>query len=348
MRYFGPDGVRRPLSSTYRTKQDAEAALGAMLVEMANGHWTQPERRKIKLGVYAAQWIVDRPNLGIRAREGYEALLRNHIAPYLGSREIGQLSASEVRSWRSERLASGVGTSTMAKAYRLLKAVMATAVDDGLVSRNPCRIRGAGEERPPERPVLSVEQVWSLAEAIEPRYRVLVLLATYGSLRWGELWALRVEDVDLSAMTVSVSRSVTQGKSEMVVKAPKTAAGLRVVALPVQLRDDLRHHVAFFAERTGERRLFVSEKGHTLQRSSFTRIWRRAKAEAGVDGGVHFHDLRHTGNHFAAATGVSTRDLMARMGHSSMRAALIYQHASMEGDRRIATALGTLIPPSAR
>ncbi len=57
----------------------------------------------------------------------------------------------------------------------------------------------------------------------------------------------------------------------------------------------------------------------------------------------HKHDLRHTGNHLAAQTGASLRDLMIRMGHDSMRAALIYQHASDTGDRRIADALDAVI-----
>jgi hypothetical protein len=76
---------------------------------------------------------------------------------------------------------------TVAKAYRLLKAVMNTAVEDGMIRRNPCRIKGAGQEESPERPVLTTAQVYAIAEAISPRYRAPVLLATFGSLRWGEL-----------------------------------------------------------------------------------------------------------------------------------------------------------------
>ncbi|MCX4477023.1 hypothetical protein OOK44_11225 [Streptomyces cellulosae] len=58
---------------------------------------------------------------------------------------------------------------------------------------------------------------------------------------------------------------------------------------------------------------------------------------------MHFHDLRHTGNTLAASTGASTRELMARMGHSTARAALIYQHASAERDRLIADAVSGLV-----
>jgi integrase len=59
--------------------------------------------------------------------------------------------------------------------------------------------------------------------------------------------------------------------------------------------------------------------------------------------GLHFHDLRHTGNTFAAMTGASIRDLMTRMGHDSMRAALIYQHKTQGADRKIAGAMEELI-----
>ena len=87
---------------------------------------------------------------------------------------------------------------------------MSTAVDDGIVQRNPCRVRGAGQDRSPERPVLSVREVVALVEVMPERYRALVLLAAFGSLRWGELAALRRSDVDVEQGTVRVERSLTE------------------------------------------------------------------------------------------------------------------------------------------
>jgi integrase len=63
--------------------------------------------------------------------------------------------------------------------------------DDGIIRRNPCRIKGAGQEQSAERPVLTIAEVYDLAAAIDPRYRALVLLGTFASLRWAELAALR-------------------------------------------------------------------------------------------------------------------------------------------------------------
>jgi integrase len=86
-----------------------------------------------------------------------------------------------------------------------------------------------------------------------------------------------------------------------------------------------------------------------MRRHNFRRIWLRALDAAGLGGaGVHFHDLRHTGNHLAAATGASTKELMARMGHSSVRAAMIYQHVTRERDREIARAISQNVDDAAR
>ncbi|MFD0268132.1 tyrosine-type recombinase/integrase [Streptomyces sp. NPDC127106] len=100
-----------------------------------------------------------------------------------------------------------------------------------------------------------------------------------------------------------------------------------------------------YAEPGADGRVFVGAKGATPRRNHFNRLWRKACREAGVSG-LHFHDLRHTGNTLAAPTGASTRELMARMGHSTARAALIYQHASADRDRLIADALSGLVEKS--
>jgi hypothetical protein len=82
------------------------------------------------------------------------------------------------------------GPVTIAKAYRLLRAILNTAAKEKRIKENPCQIEGADKEINPERPVLSVTQVYSLADEIGPRYRALILLATFGNMRRGELAGL--------------------------------------------------------------------------------------------------------------------------------------------------------------
>ena len=185
----------------------------------------------------------------------------------------------------------------------------------------------------------------TLSATVPERFAVMVLVAAFGSLRWGEAAALRRRDVDLAAGSVFVQRSLSERSTGQVsVGPPKSRAGVRVIALPRPIVVALAEHMMI---RTGigpNALVFTGDKGGQLRRSNFNKQTRWTQAVTAMDvPGLHFHDLRHTGNHLAAQTGASLRDLMLRMGHDSMRAALSYQHASETGDRRIADALNAVI-----
>ncbi|MEU4331206.1 tyrosine-type recombinase/integrase [Nonomuraea dietziae] len=215
------------------------------------------------------------------------------------------------------------------------------AVEDGLIKANPCTIKRAGKGESPERPVLTIKEVFTLADAIEPRFRMLVLLATFGSLQWGELAALLRKNVDVESGTIRVVGTTTELKDGLVaIGPPKSEAGKRVISIPATLLPDLREHMETYAEKGEHGHVFAGPKGAKLRRANFTRVW--AALKKAKLSGFHFHDLRHTGNTLAAQSGATLRDLMARTGHSSTRAALIYQHTAMERDRAIADALGKL------
>jgi integrase len=119
-------------------------------------------------------------------------------------------------------------------------------------------------------------------------------------------------------------------------------ASYRESAAGGDARVNLRWHLERFVDPEADSLVFVGPKGGRLRRSNFRNIWIKALDEAGLPG-LHLHDLRHTGNTMAAATGASLRELMERMGHTSTRAALIYQHATRERDEAIAVAMGEVL-----
>lgn len=229
----------------------------------------------------------------------------------------------------------------MSKCYRLLHAIFATALEDGLVPRNPCVIKGASVERPKERPIATIEQVYALADAIAPRWRAMILLATFCGLRQGELRALRRRHLD--AATVTVAEQYQQLRDgTLVLGPPKTEAGIRTVAIPAIIVTDLASHVAEFTPPGVDSLIFPGEADRPFRTATFHQDWTGARRAVGVEG-LHFHDLRHTGNTLTASTGASTKELMSRMGHASPRAALIYQHATRERDAEIAAGLSSLV-----
>lgn len=396
--YLGPDGKRRYATGTFERKSDADKALALIETQLASDEWTDPRGGKVSLSDYAATWISERPKLRPRTADLYRWLLAKHIAPHLGGVPVAKLSTPMIRRWRATLLRDGVSVSVAAKAYRLLRAILMTATDeDKLLARNPCRIRGAGDEEAAERPVLTVAQVFELAELVgrrpignirklpaggyrlrfrrhgvmrtspetyatrpaaelalwrmaedgradcdhDRRFRALVLLLTFASLRWGEAIALRRCDLDLQAGTVRVRAALTERSTgEILLGPPKSRAGRRIVGIPAAIIPILRQHLAVYTGPEPGDLVFPGAKGGPLRRSNFNKMsaWPHAVRSIGAEG-LHVHDLRHTGNTFAAAGGAAIKDLMARMGHDSERAAMIYQHEARGADQAITGAI---------
>jgi integrase len=340
VRMRDPQG--RQYKKTFRTRKEAEAFESAQHADQARGGWVDPRRGKVSLGEYSSSWIALRPDLRPRTRELYESLLRLHILPTLGKYELAEITTGVIRKWHANLAASGK-VSTAARTYRLLRTILGAAVEDEMIGRNPCVVKGAGVERPAERPIATVAQVEALTDAIDERFRCLVLLGTFASLRLGELTALRRRHVDLLHGRINVVEQAQDLRDgTRIVGPPKTEAGRRIVGIPPHILPAVEAHLATFVAADPDALLFTGAKGAPIRRTHWNRRWRTATQQVGLPG-FHFHDLRHTGNTLAAATGASTKELMARMGHASARAALIYQHATQERDDGIAAAISDLV-----
>lgn len=128
----------------------------------------------------------------------------------------------------------------------------------------------------------------------------MVLMAAFTGLRWGELLALRRRHVVLDGgALVRVRTSLAEVDGKLVEGPPKSAAGRRDVAIPAAIVPDLQVHLDEWSEDGAEGRVFVGPLGATPRRGNFQAKWRQAIDKAGVPG-LHFHDLRHTGNTLAA------------------------------------------------
>lgn len=341
------DPAGRVYTKTFATKRAAETFEAREKADRSRGSWVDPRRGNITLAEWSEHWMSHRPDLRVRTRELYRGLLDRHILPELGAVELSKLSPSQVRSWNARLLgSSGPGASTAAKAYRLLRAMMRTAVVDEVIIRNPCQIERAGVERSAERPVATVAEVTALADAIAPRFRCLVLLSAWCGLRRGELFGLQRNDFDALHGTVRVERAMHQlMNGTLVIGPPKTDAGRRTVAIPPHVLPEIEAHLEQYTGPDPDSLVFTGEKGGPVRPHVLQKAWVTAKRATGLDH-LHLHDLRHAGNTWAAATGASTRELMARMGHSNSAAALRYQHATADRDRAIADALSAMAVPA--
>ena len=298
-------------------------------------------------GPYAQAWLdgrrrVDGRPLAPKTAQTYGDLLRRYLLPTFGATKLTGIRTEQVRAWHGQ-VAAASGPAQAAKAYRLLRVILNTAVEDERLALNPCKVRGAGVERAPERPFIDADVVIGLADAIEPRLRALVLLAGFGGLRRGELLGLRRRDVDCLHASVTVCVQVVELDGvKRITTAPKTDAGVRTVALPAVVVEALDHQLATWSQPGPDGLVFTGAEGGPLPLTGLYRSWRAACASCGLVG-VHLHDLRHAAGTLAAQTGATTRELMGRLGHASPAAAMRYQHAAARRDAEIAGGLDAMV-----
>jgi integrase len=372
--YIGPDGARHTAPTTYDDKETAGLWLRQerRLVEDHPESWRPPKermraaqaeakRRGLTFGEYAETWLATRRNkkgqpLSPRTREHYRKLLDEHILPTFGPMPLRDLEPEDVDAWHARTL---LHAPTMrAHAYGLLRTICGTATDRRLMTSNPARIVGAGnaDRKSTTRPA-TLDELTTIVEHMPERHRLMVLLAAWCSLRFGELAALRRTDVDTKNGVIHVRQGVVRAGGEIVVKDPKSAAGRRDVTIPPHLLQLVREHRLQHADPSPAGLMFPGATGGYLAPSAFygraaelTKSgavkragwgWYAARQAAGRDD-LRFHDLRHTGAVLAAQTGATLAELMHRLGHSTAGAAMRYQHAAAERDQEIARKLSAL------
>jgi integrase len=349
VRYTGPDGIRHTAPKTFDYRADADAYVAKKRKEIYRETWDAADddkREPITFGAYSAGWLAGRQVAGrpikARTRQHYQAILDDHLLKPFGGRQLASIKPKHVREWYSQTLTDR--PTMRSHAYSLLRTIMTTAVADELIDANPCRIVGAGRAKRVHkiRPA-SVEELATLTAEMPERLQLMVMLASWCALRFGETVELRRGDIDLSHEIIRIRRAaVRTNGGTFEVTTPKSDAGVRDVAIPPHIIPQIENHLSIFVGSKRDSLLFPAESGNRhLQPSTLNRHWYRARKAAGRDD-LRWHDLRHSGAVLAAATGASLAELMARLGHSTPQAAMRYQHAAQGRDREIAALLSKL------
>lgn len=337
--FIDPDGRRQAAPETYRTETDAARYLDRVERDIQRGHWIPDAglgRRTLRECCEA--YLEENPRVGLRWAETCRRNMRLHLVELLDM-PIVNITPPVVRAWHAKALRGNGGRTSISQSYRLMRSVLNVAVQDGAIVRNPCNIPGAGAQRSPERKIATPAQVARLVEATTPRFRAAVVLAAWCGLRRGEICALRTVEVDLDRGLVRVRHNWVELLEEPTrfEKDPKSDAGKRTVTIPPHVLPALQTHADHFA---GTEYFFVDRYGNRVRSNAIYQAFVRARKKVGVE--ISFHDLRHTGQSLAAATGASLVDLKKRLGHSSTAAAQRYMHAVEGRDAQIAQALSQL------
>lgn len=313
--YRGPDG--REHSRAFGRKVDAERWLRDELQKQDRGLWVDPSAGAVQFEEYAEEWfrgLVLKP----KTTTGYRSLLDSRILPTLGTVELRRINPDFLRAWVAAMAADGLSASRMGQAKRVVSAVLAQAVNDGLIGRNPAETVKVPKTRERDQRYLAAEQVTELADAVERRMRggaQLVKLLAYGGLRWGEAVALRSNNVDVLRRRVHVRESATLVNGKLVWGTPKSHRS-RTIVIPAFLIEEMAPVLS------GSRLVFTSSTGQPLRSPNFLRrVWKPAVADVGL-GDLVPHDLRHTAASLAISAGASVKAVQRMLGHSSAQITL--------------------------
>lgn len=362
-RYRDPDGRQR--SKSFTRKVDAQRWLTGTEHAKLTGGYVDPVRARALVGPWADQWLTGRA-LAPKTRERYQGIIAAHIRPKWGTTPLSEVTHASVQQWIA---GLDLAPASVRKVHRVLSLILASAVADGRLVKNPASGISLPRVESAEKRYLTHAQVDRLAELVGPDWRLVVLFLAYTGVRWGEMAALRVNRLDLLRRRALIAESVTPVKGVMT-WGPTKGHERREVPLPKFLARELEQHISegkgpddlvFTGPRGAVRRKSEAATAATprpVRSQVFQRAALNAAAEAmglcqpklGPDGGqatitdklgevrpvwtkhLHPHELRHTAASLAIASGADVKVVQQMLGHKSATMTLdLYGH--LFGDR---------------
>ena len=208
--------LRRPDGSaykrTFRTKKEAERFQATELADKSRGTWVDPQAGRTTVAQWFEEWYATnshswRPSTAAKNRSA----VVKHWLPRLGAREVGGVTPRHVQRVVNELVGEGLNPTTVRSYYGAFSALMNSAVDMELIGRTPCRGVKLPAVDSEEKRVVTPTELHALADAIGPEWRAMIYLAGVMGLRFGEVAALQVQDVDLDERVLSITKSVAEG-----------------------------------------------------------------------------------------------------------------------------------------
>ena len=260
------DHADREHARHFARKIDAVRWLDSIAATIETGSYVDPRAGHATLGEYATTWLTRQVQLKPSTRSRYTAIVHGHILPTFGTTRLNKLERSAIEAWIAELLDADLAPPTVRHMHRVLHLILNAAVDDGRIARNPAaRIKLARDPGRPKR-FLTHEQLALLADAAGQDHLVVLVLG-YCGLRFGELAALRVRNVDPLRRRLQIEQSATEVDGVMVFGTPKSHQ-CRSVPVPRSIVEEL---AATCVDKSADDLVFTAPQGGVL----WLRNWRR-------------------------------------------------------------------------
>ena len=274
----------------------------------------------------------------ISSYQTYQRQYYKHITTAIGQMDIASVTQVDIYEFLADLRSEGLAENTIKGVFRLLKAAMRNAVEEGIIRKNPCqKIRMENTERTEQR-VMSCEELKTLREAAQTPELFPVLFGLYMGMRLGEVCALKWTDIDWKQQKIYIRRTVQRIaqterknglKTVIAIGTPKTYKSCRVLPVPAFILSLLKD----LAENSCSEYVFGSG-ARPAQPRTVQRRFRKLADQLHLTG-VHFHTLRHTFATCMLELGVDVKTVSILLGHSTTQTTLdVYAHSNFEWQRK--------------
>lgn len=315
----------------FARKIDGQQWLDTVTSSVVTGTYVDPKTARTTVGDWCDAWLMGYGTRRASSVHNAEAHVTKIRAEF-GTVRLAALKPSQVRSWSVKLKAEGAADSYVYALHSRLSQIMADAVHDGVIPRNPCSRRtspGAGKQRPY---VATTEQVWALFDAMPEHLRKAVLLGAFAGLRTAEACGLRTTDIDF--MRGVISPAVQYPALELKSDTSRT---------PIPIPRDLALALAAGADPTTW--LLRSPLGSPqVGPWQIERAIRQEREAAGLPAGFRFHDLRHYFASLLIASGADVKVVQTRLRHASATTTLnTYTHLWPDTEESTRAAVGSVL-----
>lgn len=284
--------------------------------------------------------------------ENYKFFFRTYINPSLGSIELKSLSTVNCQQFLmkmftegriKENKSKGLSARTVRDIKIALHSCLQKAVDEELISKNPCSKVKLPEDKPKEMKTLSANHLAAfLNEARESGCYELYYLVISTGMRRGEILALEWKDIDFKAKTISVNKQLQRTSEGLVATPPKTQSSIRKISISDECVNQLK--ILRGHQQINEKLLFPSPlTGGYRDPDAVTRKLHRMLKRAGLPD-IRFHDLRHSFATLSLEQGMDIKTVSHMLGHTDAGFTMnTYMHVTDAMQQNVADTMSNLI-----
>ncbi|MEL0254840.1 MAG: site-specific integrase [Burkholderiaceae bacterium] len=317
--WYEPNGKKR--QKTFATRTDATKFKKIIEAELLTNKYISPFAGQTLIQEWLEVIGYSKQSNREITKIHHEQMYNKLILPFFGHKRLDAVKPTDVVDYLFHLQILNYSSETQRKALNLLSRIFATAIEEDMIYKNPCKTSivrssiSAPEYK--EQRYLTRDKLNWLADSIDPHFRELILFAGLTGVRKGELFGLDSADINGDSVTVSKSLSLVRGES--ILTKPKTAKSVRNVFIPEELQE-------YFASKT-EGPIFTSLRGNRIQANNFRNRYFLPAVKASIGEPFRFHDLRHTAVALAIKENKHPFEISKMLGHTSIKTTFdVYGH----------------------